>query len=99
MSLAKINYLCVIYALLHSDWLALNPELELRNPGRSAQTYFSFPPPAHFRTCMRNAEKYGLLVRLECVRVCVYVCVCVCVCVAACVFVCASFGVGLRACV
>ena len=33
--------------------LSQNLELEPRNPGRSAQSYFSFLPPAHFRMGMR----------------------------------------------
>ena len=47
--------------LLQSDWLAQDLELEPRKPGRSAQTYFSFPSPAHFRMRMRI---HGWLARL-----------------------------------
>ena len=79
MALAEINYLRVIYALLLSDWLALNLELEPRNPGKSTQTYFSFPSPAHFRTYMRICGKIRLVAILVCVRVCVPACVCLCV--------------------
>ena len=61
MALAEIN-LRAIYALLQSDWLAQDLELEPRKPGRSAQTYFSFPSPAHFRTRMRILGK----IRLAC---------------------------------
>ena len=42
MALEEIN-LRVIYALLQSDCLAPNLELEPRNPGRSFQMYISVP--------------------------------------------------------
>ena len=86
MALAEIN-LRVIYALLQSDWLAKNLELEPRNPDRSAQTYFSFPPPANFRTRLRICGKIRLA-RETSVRACVYVCGCVCVCVRPLVWAC-----------
>ena len=59
VALEEVN-LRVIYALLQSDWLAQDLELEPRKPGRCAQTYFSFPSPAHFRTCMRISGKIRL---------------------------------------
>ena len=43
-----------------SDWLAQDLELEPRKPGRCAQTYFSFPSSAHFRTRMRIRGKIWL---------------------------------------
>ena len=75
----------VAYALLHSDWLAQNLELESGNPGRSTHTYSSFPPPSHLRTRMRIRGKI-CLVRETSVRACVFVCVWlrVCVCFRAC---------------
>ena len=67
--MAEIN-LRVIYALLQSDWLAQNLELERRKHGRSTQTYFYLPPPAHFRTRMRINGKIRLT-RETRVRACV----------------------------
>ena len=55
MALEEVN-LRVIYALLQSDWLAQDLELEPRIRGR----YFSFPSPAHFRTRMRIRGKIRL---------------------------------------
>ena len=84
MALAGIK-LHVIHALLKSDWLAKNLELEPGNPGRSTHTYSSFPLPAHLRTPMRIRRKISLA-RDTSVRACVYVCVCCCVslCLRAC---------------
>ena len=70
----------VAYALLHSDWLAQNLELESGNPGRSTHTYSSFPPPSHLRTRMRIRGNI-CLVRETSVRACVFVCVWLRVCV------------------
>ena len=96
MALAEIN-LHIIYALLQSDWLVQNLELELRNPGRSTHTHFSFPTPTHFPRACVNSEKCCWLARQVCVSVCI--CVGACGCVPASVLVCSSGGVGLRACV
>ena len=80
--------LVVIYALMQSDWLAQNLELEPRNPGRYTQTYFCLPPPAHFHTRMRIHGKIRLA-RETRMRACVCICVLarVCVCLRACLCV------------
>ena len=83
MALAEIK-LHVIYSLLQSDCLAQNVELEPGNPGRSTNTYSSFPPTAHLRTRIRIRGKISLVRDVVCVRVCMYVCGCVCVCLRAC---------------
>ena len=59
MALAEIN-LRAIYALRQSDWLAQDLELEPRKPGRSAQTYFSFPSPPTFARACAYPEKIRL---------------------------------------
>ena len=99
----------LIYALLQSDCLAQNLELEPLNPGRSAKTYFTFPPPAQFRTRMRIrgikrlARETRVLVCM-CVRVCVRARVCFLVfvraleCLHACVCVRACVCVSLSVC-
>ena len=74
----------VIYALLKSDLLAKNLELEPGNPGRSTHTFSSFLPPPTFARRCENAEKLDWLARLVCVRVCMYVCGCVSLCLRAC---------------
>ena len=93
MAFSEIN-LRVIYVLLQSDWFAQNLEFESLNPGRSAQTNFSFPLPATFRTRMHILGKTRLA-RETRVRACLcerpYLWACVrvfnCMCVLSCVFV------------
>ena len=90
MALAEIN-LRVIYALLQSDWLAQNLELEPGNPGRPTKSYFYLPPTAYFRTHMRIHGKIRLARKTR-MRACV------CVCVGACVFACVRVCVFVRLC-
>ena len=94
MALAELK-LHVVYALLQSDYLAQNLELEPANPGSSTLKYCSFPSPSHLLTRMRIREKIGLA-RETSVRACVYVCVLLRVC--ACVRVCVSVRWCGRAC-
>ena len=68
MALAAIK-LQVIYALVQSDWLDQNLELEPGIRGRSTHTHSSFPPPAYLRKRMEIRGKISLLVWV-CVRVC-----------------------------
>ena len=89
MAFAETN-LRVIYVLLQSDWFAQNLELEPLNPGRSAQTNFSFPLLANLRTRMHILRK---------IRLAHETIVRACVCLRACVFVRASVVVGVRECV
>ena len=89
MAFAEIN-LRVIYVLLQSDWFAQNLELEPVNPGMSAQTNFSFPLPANFRTRMHLRGKIRLA-RETSVRACVCAWVRVCVCVRCCERACVCF--------
>ena len=70
MAFAEIK-LHVIYALLQSDWLAQNLELEPGIPGRSTHTFSSFPPPAYLRKRMRTRGNI-CLAREASVRGCVY---------------------------
>ena len=88
MAFAEIK-LHVIYALLQSDWLAQNLELEPGIPGRSTHTYSSFRPPTYLSTRIRIRGKVSLAREIS-VRSCVYVCVWlrVCMCVCGCVCVC-----------
>ena len=93
----EIN-LRVINVLLQSDWFAQNLELEPLNPGRSAQTYLSFPLPANFRTLMHIRGKIRLA-RESRVRACLcgrqllWACVRVfnCMCVLSCACLCVCF--------
>ena len=85
-----------------SDWFAQNLELWPFNPGRCAQTNFSFPLTDNFRTRMHIRGKIWLAFDTSqracvcaCVSVCVFVrcfgraCVCLMVCVCFRVCVCA----------
>ena len=76
MALVEIK-LQVIYALLKSDWLAKNLELEPGNPGRSNHTNLRVRVCVCLRACV-------------CFRVCVCACVCLRECVYVCVFLCLS---------
>ena len=70
----------VIYALLQSDWLAQNVELEPQYPaGLPRRIFPSLPPPTFVLACSYT-DKLGWVARLECVCVCVCVCVCGRVC-------------------
>ena len=75
-----VCHLRVIYALLQSDWLAQNVELEPQYPANLPRRIFPLLPPPTFALACAYTEKLGWVARLECVCVCVCVCVCGRVC-------------------